>query len=347
VTDPTKTHPLRNAIKRLDGSMKDWTVLSEARDPFRLDTPSNHRDAAWLREVFERRPLPDSIHIRWVHYRIFGYPKPNGKPYGGADWKWLSEKVVKGARWLGYIPWGADRGPAQRRPGVVPADAARSTARLGVVAGNRHLSARRRRPETACRPAGFVGAEQPYHLVLVGEKSSLRDDLVTIADRCQADWYLPDGEVSDTHIEQTARSGITDPRPLVLIYFADSDPSGHQMILSVTRKLRAFAHLADYQGLQCIAHRALLTPDQVRSYELLPQPLSTQEQRADRWVEGYDVEPCAWSRRSDLTGDLSSIIDTGVVKSASGSGWRSSLASSGRPTIVVTGGSGCRRTSRL
>jgi len=65
VTYPTKTHPLRNAIKRLDGSMKDWTVLSEARDPFRLDTPSNHRDAAWLREVFERRPLPDSIHIRW------------------------------------------------------------------------------------------------------------------------------------------------------------------------------------------------------------------------------------------------------------------------------------------
>ena len=89
MTDPTKTHPLRNAIKGLDGSMKDWTVLSEARDPFRLDTPSNHRDAAWLREVFERRPLPDSIHIRWVHYRIFGYPKPNGKPYGGADWKWL------------------------------------------------------------------------------------------------------------------------------------------------------------------------------------------------------------------------------------------------------------------
>ena len=25
--------------------------------------------------------------------------------------------------------------------------------------------------------------------------------------------------------------------------------------------------------------------------------------------------PCTWSRRSDLTGDLSSIIDTGVVKS--------------------------------
>ena len=131
MTDPTKTHPLRDAIKGLDGSMKDWTVLSEDRDPFRLDTPSNHRDAAWLREAFGGGRCPDPIHIRRVHYRVFGHPKPNGKQYGGTDWKWLSEKVVKGARWLGYIPCELDRGSAQRRAGVVPAGAARPAARHG------------------------------------------------------------------------------------------------------------------------------------------------------------------------------------------------------------------------
>ena len=94
--------------------------------------------------------------------------------------------------------------------------------------------------------------------MLVGEKSSLRDDLVAIANKYEADWYLPDGEISDTHIELMARSGVLDPRPLALIYFADSDPSGHQMIVSVTRKLQAFAHLAGYEGLQFITHRALL-----------------------------------------------------------------------------------------
>ena len=38
--------------------MKDWTVLSEARDPFRLDTPANHLWGRWLRDAFEQRNLP-------------------------------------------------------------------------------------------------------------------------------------------------------------------------------------------------------------------------------------------------------------------------------------------------
>jgi hypothetical protein len=286
---PSETHPLRAAIEELGGSMKDWTVLSEDRDPFRLDTPANHRDAAWLRDAFALRSLPRPIHIRRVHYRVFGHPKPNGEKYDGTDWKWLSEKVVKAARWLGYIPfdWIEDQRNAapelfQRElydpcPGIVTS---REFAILLPDADD--LRPRANLP-------GFVGL-QPYHLVLVGEKSSLRDDLVAIANKYEADWYLPDGEISDTHIELMARSGVLDPRPLVLIYFADSDPSGHQMIVSVTRKLQAFARLAGYEGLQFITHRALLTPDQVRSYDLLPQPLSPKEQRASRWREAYGIE---------------------------------------------------------
>ena len=79
ISGPFETHPLRAAIEELGGSMKDWTVLSEDRDPFRLDTPANHRDAAWLRDAFEQRSLPRPIHIRRVHYRVFGHPKPNGE----------------------------------------------------------------------------------------------------------------------------------------------------------------------------------------------------------------------------------------------------------------------------
>ena len=48
-------------------SLDDLTVLSSGRDPFRLDTPANHRDAAWLAEaVTELLPsrLPQSLH-RW------------------------------------------------------------------------------------------------------------------------------------------------------------------------------------------------------------------------------------------------------------------------------------------
>jgi hypothetical protein len=32
-------------------SMKDLTVLAPQNDPFRLDTPANHRDSKWLADV--------------------------------------------------------------------------------------------------------------------------------------------------------------------------------------------------------------------------------------------------------------------------------------------------------
>ena len=78
---------------------------------------------------------------------------------------------------------------------------------------------------------GFNPA-QPYRLVLVGEKSSLRPVLDPIAERYDADLYLPTGEISDTQIYMMARDGAEDGRPMVVLYFADCDPSGWQMPIS-------------------------------------------------------------------------------------------------------------------
>ena len=53
-----ESRALRTAIEELDGPMKDWTVLSEASDPFRLDRPADHIMGRWLRDAFEQRNLP-------------------------------------------------------------------------------------------------------------------------------------------------------------------------------------------------------------------------------------------------------------------------------------------------
>ena len=186
-----------------------------------------------------------------VNYRLLGHPKPNSEPYSGADWVWLSEKVIKAARWLGYIPWSSGSRTTSATPrrsctcGRVhapqPASVVSSPEAAIFLPDADDLRLRADLP-------GFTGGQHPYHLVLVGEKSSLRDDIAALAERYLADWYLPDGEIGDTHIEQMARSGVIDPRPLVLIYFADCDPSGHQMIVSVTRKLQAFSYLPGLRG---------------------------------------------------------------------------------------------------
>jgi hypothetical protein len=130
---------------------------------------------------------------------------------------------------------------------------------------------------------------QPYHLVMIGEKSSLADDLGPLAAAYQADLYLPTGEMSDTLAYRIGETAAADGRPMVVLYFADCDPAGHQMILSVTRKLQALKVLLrgmpDFE-----TRRAALTPDQVREYGLPSTPLKNTERRADRWRQAMGVE---------------------------------------------------------
>ena len=69
------------------------SVLSERRDPYRLDTPAMHRDGAWLRDQKERLGLRDPIHLRGFHYVLVAAGdvlKPDGKPYVSDEESWIS-----------------------------------------------------------------------------------------------------------------------------------------------------------------------------------------------------------------------------------------------------------------
>ncbi len=102
--------------------LKDLTVLSEGRDPYRLDTPANHKLAQWLKEVYAHvNPNHNVVHLRGLHYMLVGrVNKPNGGQYTNTDenWLWLSEKVAKAARWLGYLEWDLIRDARNAQPRV-------------------------------------------------------------------------------------------------------------------------------------------------------------------------------------------------------------------------------------
>jgi hypothetical protein len=89
--------------------MDDVTVLNKRRDPFRLDTPSWHRDAEWFRRNVEGCT---ARHLRGVHYYLIGRnlvmpsnKRGDGRPYLNNDkcYTWLMERASKAARWLGYV----------------------------------------------------------------------------------------------------------------------------------------------------------------------------------------------------------------------------------------------------
>lgn len=87
-------------------SMRELTVLD--RDPYRLDTPANHRDAQWFAGQIARfAPQDSSVHLRGLHYLIASAGdavRPDGRPYVNSDddWVWLSEQSARAARWLGF-----------------------------------------------------------------------------------------------------------------------------------------------------------------------------------------------------------------------------------------------------
>src|SRR5262249_59094234 len=62
---------LEKACAKTECSLGDLTVLSAQVDPYRLDTPSGHRDGNWLAEHLDRLVgRSKEIHWRGFHYLL-------------------------------------------------------------------------------------------------------------------------------------------------------------------------------------------------------------------------------------------------------------------------------------
>ena len=203
------------------------------------------------------------IHDRGIHYAILGQPIPMGLAYTNtvADWEWLQD-VVKVARWLGYVDY--EQILDQRNDAPETIDWTPPYPRASVSVDFEVYIPDADDLEPRARIDGFTGS-QPNHLVLIGEKSSLRTALESIATFYEADLYLPAGDPSDTMFYRMANSGFDDGRPMVVFYFADADPSGWHMPIVCARKLQAFK-ASLFGDLEFQVHRVGFDTDQVREY---------------------------------------------------------------------------------
>jgi hypothetical protein len=287
---------LRSVLERVcsDTGYKlgDLTVLSAQIDPYRLDTKASHRDGQWLAEQLNVAIGPTrKIHLRGIHYALVSTPdllKPNGERYLNNDdnWTWLADSAAKSARWLGYIPF--DRITDNRNSDPVIHRKARVVPRAHVSIGIDVEIPDTDELEPMPVATGFV-ARQAFNFAIFGEKGSLADTVSPIAREMGADLYLPSGEISDTLLHRIAKDANDDGRPLVMLTIADCDPAGHQMPVSIGRKLQAFRDLL-YPDLRFEVVPVALTVDQVERLGLPSTPLKETEKRADRWRLAFGVE---------------------------------------------------------
>ena len=315
--DPLKSSRLGGATKKVNGTkpsaiqgvalgdllravkeeskvgLGDLTVLSPQNDPFRLDTPTNHEVGQWFRDQMEECGLlsrTNAIHNRGVHYAIVSRGEvklPSGKPYkNDLDcWEFL-ERASKAARWLGYVPFDKIIDARNAEPIIRIAWNGSPSWSLSVMPDIDLPEAEDIEPRV--NVDGFR-QRQPYKLVFFGEKTSLGEVLDPLAKEFGADLYLPSGEISDTLLATMARTGTEDGREMVVLVFADCDPAGYQMAVSIGHKLRALKE-AFHPSLTFRVYAPALTVEQVADLGLPSSPLKETELRAAGWRERYGVE---------------------------------------------------------
>jgi hypothetical protein len=283
---------LETASAKAGCSLSDLTVLSAQVDPYRLDTSSGHRDGQWLAKQLDRAiGKRRRIHWRGLHYVLVSTSnlvKPNGDIYVNDDdnWTWLINTAGKGARWLGYIDFERITDNRNAEPFIHHKASVKPKALVTVGIDITIPDVSDMEPAPVAE--GFE-PRQAFHFVILGEKASLEDVVLPVARAKQADLYLPTGEISDTLLHRIAKDAAADGRPMVMFTLADCDPAGHQMPVSIGRKLQAFR---DYRfpELKFEIVPIALAVEQVGELGLPSTPLKETEKRASRWREAFGVE---------------------------------------------------------
>jgi len=289
------TSTLRNQIEMSQEeygcSLKDLTVLSPQRDPYRLDTPANHNVGRWLAGAIEsvgHSVTASRIHLRGLHYKLVGRVSlPNGEPYiNSADcWLFMSEKASKAGRYLGYVPWDAIKDARNAAPLVFKPEFTQphwvvSTADVEVYL-----------PDDLKPRFSIKGnmSRQKYQQIIIAEKQGVVDLLEPVCNRLGATLATPAGEVSDSMLYDLLADAADDGRPLVVHQLADFDPAGRQMAVSTSRTIQALVD-TQFPGLQVTVHDCALTREHCEEWGLPSTPLKATELRADRWQSamGWD-----------------------------------------------------------
>jgi hypothetical protein len=265
-------------------------VLSEKHDPY---MQWKHRRAAeWFAEWFVQLvPAGATKHLRGFFYLLVSrgdITGPNGKPFVNNHNCWCAlQAAAKAARWLGLVPF--DRIVDERNALPVIYVPALEPLTITLEPGE-YCSLPNSFAELLPRQKldGAVG-RQKFRIAFYGEKSSLAIVLDPIAREIGAELILVTGESSHTRIVEMAERAHRDGRPLVIFYYADFDPGGAQMSISVSRSLQGLIHL-QYPTLRVELHRVALTVEQCNELDLPSSPLKPEEKRADKWREAYGRE---------------------------------------------------------
>jgi hypothetical protein len=283
---------------------------SQAADPFYAGAPSSKVAGEWFAALWRSHAFPTGTHIRRIHYRLVSLKKPprlpDGTGYENTErcWEFLNN-ASRYARHLALVDPMAFKDQRNPQPHLfaqyeeVPQPqwsvGEVESWRLPEIATDVGLGLDFSLPEPEVSGYEGVQADQPFHLELWIEKSTMNDVLIPVCRSLGMNLVTAVGFQSITGavrlIErmQQIEEIIGRSQAVRIFYISDFDPAGNIMPVTVSRHIEFY--LPRYlPGADVKLIHLALTKEQVIEYQLPRTPIKEKDRRRagfeDRYGEG-------------------------------------------------------------
>jgi hypothetical protein len=157
---------------------------------------------------------------------------------------------------------------------------------------------------------------QPKFVIVWVEKDALSRIISSIAERYNVITAPSRGYASYTYIKQAIENLPVD-KEITILHFADHDPSG----LDMTRDLQE--RFSDYFSEDIKVEKVALTYNEVRKYNLSPNPTKTADPRAREYVSKFGNQ--CWELDAIEPNELQRLVSESIVKHIDAEKWNKTL----------------------
>jgi transcriptional regulator with XRE-family HTH domain len=290
-------HALAHSLGR---RASDLIVLDKRHDPFSIGSPADCEQAEWFAGLWHDHQFPAGVHLRRIHYRLLSYATrlPDGRLYENteADYNFLNN-ASRYARILQLVP--ADQFDDRRNPpprfyafaGTPPEPRAQLAFDgawwLPEIDTNLDSGIYYPLPTPAVSGYEYSAADQPYHLEVWIEKSTMDDVLVPLCEAYYANLVTSAGMQSITNAVKLLQRIARVDKPVRVLYISDFDPGGLVMPVGVARQVEFWrAQYAPDSDLKL--HWLALTRAQVEQYQLTRTPIKKDDKRRGNFEDRHD-----------------------------------------------------------
>jgi hypothetical protein len=291
-------------------------ALTQGNDPFYAGRPERRVWAQWFAGLWQEYKFPPGVHLRRVHYVLVSQDSPppcpsdssktSGMAYQNTKECWQKlGRAGRDARHLGLVDAHAFEDHRNPEPELL-ASATESNRETGwevdpcpewlapsirMLGGDLDGYGMPDMPSVTVTGYDYEGGDQPYHVELWVEKTTMNDVLGPVCRELGVNLVTGQGFQTVTGavkmLQRLAR--LPEGKPARILYVSDFDPAGERMPAAVARVVEFY--IAKYApGRDVKLTPVCLTAEQVREYQLPRIPIKEEDLRRrgfeDRHGEG-------------------------------------------------------------